>query len=96
MKKQQFNELLEGVRSLGTALRGDKRSITRVSRHEAEDVAVVRARLGLSQPEFARLLGVGLGTLRHWEQGRRRPTGAARVLLRVAAREPQAVLRAVA
>ena len=42
----------------------------------------------------AALLGVGVGTLRHWEHGERRPTGAARVLLRVAASHPEAILAA--
>jgi putative transcriptional regulator len=50
----------------------------------------------LSQGEFARLLGISVDTLQNWEQGRRKPSGAARVLLKVAARHPEAVLEAVA
>jgi len=49
----------------------------------------------LSQPEFARLLGVELGTLRNWEQGRREPTGPARALLRAICNDPEHVLRAL-
>jgi putative transcriptional regulator len=53
-----------------------------------------RASLGLSQNAFARLLGVSVDTLQNWEQGRRKPAGAARVLLRIAAKHPEAVLEA--
>jgi putative transcriptional regulator len=53
-----------------------------------------RQRLGLSQDTFAELLGVSAGTLRGWEQGRRKPNRAARVLLRVAAEHPELVLDA--
>jgi putative transcriptional regulator len=52
------------------------------------DVAAIRARSGLSQAEFARSIGVAVGTLRGWEQGRRRPEGPARVLLALIQRRP--------
>ena len=54
-----------------------------------------RQRSGLSQAQFAALLGVSVRTLQEWEQGRRQPSGAARTLLKVAERYPQ-VLREVA
>ncbi len=59
------------------------------------NLAKTRARLGLSQSKFAELLGISIKTLHNWEQGRRKPTGAARVLLRVASLHPEAVLEAV-
>jgi putative transcriptional regulator len=59
-------------------------------------VADARSRLRLSQDQFAELLGISVKTLHNWEQGRRRPTGAARVLLRVASRHPEVVLEEVA
>jgi len=61
------------------------------------DVAAIRARLGMSQPAFAGALSVSVSvsTLRKWEQGQRVPSGAARVLLRVMEREPEAVRRAL-
>ena len=62
----------------------------------AASVAGVRERLGLSQQELAELLGISRRTLENWEQGRREPTGAAKVLLRVAERHPKVVLEAVA
>ena len=60
--------------------------------HEVEipepDVASIRGRTGLSQPAFARSIGVPLGTLKNWEQGRRRPRGPARVLLALIEKRP--------
>ena len=96
MKKSELKGLLQGIREAGAYLRGDKSVATRVDRIEPDSVAVVRARLKLSQTEFARLLGISQNTLQNWEQGRRKPSGAARVLLKVAARHPEAVLDAVA
>jgi putative transcriptional regulator len=68
------------------------------SRHATEQlgVAAVRRKTQLSQAEFARTFGVSKATLVKWEQGQRRPTGAARVLLRVIDRNPKAVLEAFA
>lgn len=59
------------------------------------DVKAVRERTGLTQEEFAATFAIGLGALRHWERGDRKPRGAALVLLNVIARDPQAVLRSV-
>ena len=55
------------------------------------DVAAIRANTGLSQSAFARSIGVTKGTLLNWEQGRRRPTGPAQVLLAMIARKPSLV-----
>ena len=52
----------------------------------------VRRRAGLSQAEFARRIGVSVATVRGWEQGKALPQGAARALLRVIDRVPEAVL----
>ena len=60
------------------------------------DVTATRAKLQLSQNKFAALLGISVKTLHNWEQGRRKPTGTARILLRVAALHPEAVLEAAA
>ena len=57
------------------------------------EIAAARAGTGLSQERFARLLGVSKRTLQEWEQGRKRPSGAARVLLRIAARQPEVLMR---
>jgi putative transcriptional regulator len=63
---------------------------------EQIDVAGLRRQLGLSQTAFARAFGLDVTALHAWEQGRRRPDRAARVLLAVIAKEPHAVLRALA
>ena len=64
--------------------------------HTPPDVRAIRARLNLTQPAFAKRFGLPVGTIRDWEQGRAMPDQAARVLLRVIEREPEAVQRAVA
>jgi putative transcriptional regulator len=56
------------------------------------DVASTRENTGLSQARCAQLLGVSVRTLEAWEQRRRAPSGAARTLLLIAARNPQALL----
>lgn len=60
------------------------------------DLTAFRAMLGLSQPAFARALGVQVATWRNWEQGRRKPDGAAIALLRLAARHPRLLLESLA
>ena len=55
-------------------------------------VAEIRQNVGLSQSRFATLLGVSVRTLQEWEQGRRLPSGAARTLLQIAHRNPEALL----
>ena len=75
---------------------GDLRTPVRVDRIDASSVAAVRARMGFSQARFAKLLGISVDTVQNWEQGRRKPTGAAKVLLRIAATNPEIVLQAVA
>lgn len=60
------------------------------------DVRRIRERLGLTQEAFARTFGLPLGTLRDWEQRRKRPDAPARALLRVIEREPEAARRALA
>ena len=62
---------------------------------EKVDVAELRHRLGLSRTAFARASGLDATALHAWEQGRRRPDRAARVLLAVIVREPQVVMRAL-
>jgi putative transcriptional regulator len=59
------------------------------------DAREARHKLGLSQREFAAVIGTGVGTVRKWELGTRRPSGAARMLIEVIRREPKAVRRAL-
>lgn len=96
MKDELFNELMESVRQGGAILHGEKEPSRSFDfSDEVPDVAAVREALGLNQPKMAALMGISVGTLRNWEQGRRRPEGPARTLLRVAAKHPEAVLDSV-
>ena len=56
-----------------------------------EDIAALRAFVGLTQAEFARAIEISVHTLRNWEQGRRKPEGSAIALLRIAARHPRII-----
>ena len=94
MRAELFAELLESVREGGAILRGQLQP-SREFRFDEPDVRALREGYGLSQTKFAALLGISPGTLRNWEQGRRKPEGSARVLLRVVARYPEAVLEVV-
>ena len=87
VKKFQ-QDLLESVKQMR---RGQAARVTTVKLTAA---AEARASIGMSQGEFANLLGVSARTLQDWEQGRREPTGAARMLLKVAAKHPK-VLRSM-
>jgi putative transcriptional regulator len=90
MKEEMFKELLESVRQAGAIKRGEMEP-SRVFEAESPDVKSIRAKLGVSQTEFASLLGISVRTLENWEQKRRIPKGPARVLLEVAAAHPDAV-----
>lgn len=97
MREDLFNELVESVRQMKAIEAGRLRParVTRpddLVRAENPDVAALRARFGLSQAKFAALLGISVSTLQNWEQNRRRPEGPAKVLLRVAATHPEALL----
>jgi putative transcriptional regulator len=94
MKKELFNELLQSVKEAAAIERGKLKPSRSFEIKTANDVARVRNRLGLSQNKFARLLGISENTLQNWEQGRRKPAGPAKILLKVALRHPQALLEA--
>ena len=94
MKQELFEELLESVKQGGAIIRGEMKP-GRVFKFDQPDVQLIRKNYGLSQEKFAKLLGISVSTLRNWEQGRRKPEGPARILLRVAATHPQAILDAV-
>lgn len=94
MKKELFTELLASVREAKAIMRGEKEP-SRVFVYDEPNVKIIRRRFKLSQPKFAGLLGISVGTLRNWEQGRRQPEGPARVLLLVATKYPEAILDTV-
>lgn len=94
MKKEAFDELVVSVREAGKIRRGKKKA-SRVSRFRVSDVKKIRAKLGVSQSEFAMMIGVSVATLQNWEQGRREPEGPAKALLIVASKDPEAVAKAL-
>ena len=82
MKDELFDELLESVKEADAIMRSKGRA-SRVFEYPDPEVRAIRDRTGLSQDKFAMLIGVKPSTLRNWEQGRRKPTGPARALLRI-------------
>lgn len=90
MKEELLNELIESVREGGAILRG-KTEPSRTFVVEGLNIKHIRTNYQLSQGQFATLLGISVGTLRNWEQGRRTPEGPARVLLQIVAKHPNAV-----
>lgn len=87
---EQFqNDLLDSIRQMKTG-RAARATVVPVS-----PIVAARNASGLSQEQFAALLGVSKRTLQEWEQGRRKPSGAARTLLLVAEKHPE-VLRGLA
>ena len=92
MKKELFEELKQSLREAILIKRG-KLKPSRVFQVDPKlNIVRVRGELGLSQSKFASLLGISQDTLQNWEQGRRAPTGPAKVLLKIAARHPEVLL----
>jgi putative transcriptional regulator len=77
-------------RQLARAISARQRKRLQAGKFESgADVAALRRFVGLTQPQFARAMGISVHTLRNWEQDRRRPEGPAIALLRIAARHPR-------
>ena len=94
MDQELFDELLESVKEAGQIVKG-KRRPTRTFVVEALDVRSIRENLNLSQYQFAALVHVSVKTLRNWEQGIRRPGGAAAALLTAIRNDPKNVIAAL-
>ncbi len=94
MKDRMFNELLESVKEMDQIRRGKKKPSRRFAIKEPE-VKTIREQTGLSQADFARLIGVSKRTLENWEQGRRHPTGPARALLKIVESDPKGAVQAL-
>jgi putative transcriptional regulator len=95
MNKKLFAELVDSMTEMNEVARGE-RAPSREFHIDAIAVKQLRSSVGLSQPKFAALLHVDVGTLRNWEQGRREPTGPAKALLTAISRDPTHVLKALA
>lgn len=97
MSDTNFRRIIAGLNDAVAIAEGRADPSTyRVHVPEDVDVKRIRQRLRLSQTEFARRYGFSPSAVKDWEQRRRRPEAAARVLLMVIDREPEAVDRALA
>ena len=92
MKKELFDELLESVKQAKAIERGELKPGRVFQVDRKNTVVKTRGKLGLSQSKFATLLGISQDTLQNWEQGRREPTGPAKVLLKIASKHPRVLL----
>jgi putative transcriptional regulator len=96
MKKELFDELLESVKQAAAIERGEMKPSRVFVIDKKNEVRKARAKLGLTQNKFAALLGISSATLKNWEQGRRHPTGAAKVLIKIAKQHPRIILESAA
>ncbi|TVR57797.1 MAG: helix-turn-helix domain-containing protein [Spirochaetaceae bacterium] len=94
MNKVDFDKLTRSIKEAGQ-IRRSEREAAGTTEIRAQDVRSIRQRLGKSQSQFALMIGVSVATLQNWEQGRRRPEGPAQALLKIAAKNPQAVEEAL-
>jgi len=94
MNEKEFANLVESVKQAGQIKRGELKP-GRTFEFTPLDIKAIREQFQKSQREFAYMIGVSVGTLQNWEQGRRKPEGPARALLQVAARNPKAVMEAL-
>jgi putative transcriptional regulator len=94
MNNTEFDKLRESIKQAGKIRRGTMKP-SRIRIVEPEDIRSIRQKLKKTQSEFALMIGVSVATLQNWEQGRRKPEGPAQALLRIAAKNPNAVAQAL-
>jgi putative transcriptional regulator len=92
MKKELIEELKQSLREANLIKRGQLKPGRVFQVNPESNIVRVRGKLGLSQSKFGALLGLSADTLQNWEQGRRRPAGPAKVLLKIATRHPEVLL----
>ena len=96
-KRDVAQEILDGIREIKTFKTGQGNLHTRTLRRPTfgkvpASPQLIRAKLKISQSAFAGLMGVSLRTVQDWEQGRRKPSGPAEALLRIAEQKPEVFL----
>ena len=90
-----FENIKLGLQEAIAHAKGDAGGV-RLHRPRVVDVKALRAKVGMTQEQFAARFGFSIATLRHWERGDRSPHGPALVLLNVIEHNPQAVIEALA
>lgn len=90
-----FEDIKQGLHEAIAHAKGESAAV-RVHYPRPVDVKAVRAKVGMTQEQFAARFGFSAATLRHWERGDRTPRGPALVLLNVIERNPKAVIAALA
>ena len=90
MSDEMFNELMESMNQAVAIIKGEMKQ-SRVFVYSPLNVKKIRENAKKNQEEFAHMIGVSIGTLRNWEQGRRQPEGPALALLRLVAFDPDYV-----
>lgn len=94
MKKDHFEKLVASIKEAGE-IKAGRKAPSRMYEIKPPEIKTVRDKLNVSQNDFALMIGVSVRTLQNWEQGRRSPEGPAKALLRIAAKNPSAVLDAL-
>ena len=94
MNDNDFDDLTESIKQAGQIRKGTLKP-SRTIEFTPLDIKEVRRKLHKSQSEFALMIGVSISTLQNWEQGRRRPEGPAKALLKIAFENPEAVKKAL-
>ena len=94
MKEKDFSTLVASIKEAGQIKRGHKKP-SRIFTITPPSIKAIRKKLNLSQNDFALMIGISLGTLQNWEQGRREPNGPAKALLKIAYKNPKAVMEAL-
>ena len=94
MNERDLDQLVTSVKQAGAIKRG-KLKPGRTIQMDPADIRMIRKKLDRSQSEFALMIGVSVSTLQNWEQGRRRPEGPARALLKIASENPETVARSL-
>ena len=94
MDRDSFDELLNSVKQMDAIAKGKKKA-SRKFDFPSPEVKAIREQLGVSQDQFAMILGVSRRTVENWEQGYRHPTGTARSLLKILEADPEHALQAL-
>lgn len=91
MSKKAFDKIAEGLTEALAIAKGEKKP-AKLHIPPELDVCAIRAKIGLSQDDFATAFGFTVNQIRDWEQGRSRPLGGVRAYLMIINRDPKGVL----